>query len=75
MSRDVADDRELQPLNSSSERQDHDDWQQQQVSEADKESLDKHSAAQSEEANRASAAQQAPQDARETDESKSEVQC
>ena len=75
MSRDVTDERELQPLNSSGKRQGYDDWQQQQVTEADKESLDKHSAAQSAEANRASAAQQAPQDAGEANTTKSEVQC
>lgn len=75
MSTDGTDERELKPLGSSGERQQHDNWQQQQVSEADNDSFDKRSAAQPEEANQATAIQQAPDNAGETGKSNSEVQC
>lgn len=76
MSTGGTDERELQPLNSSSEGQQHDRCQPEQVAKADDESLgDKRSAAQCEEAIHANAAQQGPKDTEETEHSNSEVQC
>ncbi len=74
MSTDEIDERELQPLNSSGERQQQDNWQQLQSSEAGVDSaVDEDSATQAKEATRPTVAQQAPQNVGQTESIYSEV--